>query len=95
MKGSIVKEGEICVKNAQSNFGQNKTIDLFGVWQTEKAINSLNPDGSLPRNSYGNYELFYGDPPPGTFHLKLVNLPRLCKKYKIDYVEVVTGFETV
>lgn len=55
----------------------------------------MNPDGSLPRNSYGNYELFFGDPPPGTYHLKLENLPRLCKKYKIDYVEVVTGFETI
>ena len=55
----------------------------------------MNPDGTLPRNSYGNFELFYGDPPLGTFHFKLENLPRLCKKYKIDFVDVVTGFEMI
>jgi len=55
--------------------------------------NKLREDGSLPKNEYGNYELFVGELPEGVAYINLPSLPRLCKKLGIDYVEAVSGFE--
>jgi len=38
----------------------------------------LNEDGSLPKNRYGNYEIFAGKIPEGTVHIKLP-VAKLCK----------------
>jgi len=89
-----VREKEEPVKKVLSLVGNGEQlVDLFGRWQTEPFENKLREDGSLPKNEYGNYELFVGELPEGVAYINLPSLPRLCKKLGIDYVEVVTGFE--
>ena len=87
-----VKEKEEPVKKVLSLVGNGEQlVDLFGKWQTEPFENKLREDGSLPKNEYGNYELFVGELPEGVVYINLPSLPRLCKKLGIDYVEAVTG----
>jgi len=89
-----VREGQEPVKKVLSLVGNGEQlVDLFGRWQTEPFENKLREDGSLPKNEYGNYELFVGQLPEGVAYINLPSLPRLCKKLGIDYVEAVSGFE--
>lgn len=48
-------------------------VDIYGEWQTEITVNVLNEDGTLPKNEYGNFEMFSGQMsiPPGTVHINL------------------------
>merc|ERR1711974_326349 len=49
---------------------KDQPLDVFGLWQTEKAIPPPAKDGVVPRNEYGNVELF--KPwmlPEGTVHI--------------------------
>ena len=93
MNGRKVRMGQIGVKKvlALTNDGE-QMVDLYGEWQTDALVNALNEDGSLPKNEYGNYELFSGDPPKGTIHIDLPYVARLCKKYEISYVDTVVGW---
>lgn len=75
---------------ALTNDGE-QLVDLFGEWQTEELKNVVNEDGTLPKNEYGNYELFSGDPPVGTLHLDLPFIARLCRNQQIEHVDTVTG----
>lgn len=50
--------------------------------------------GNIPKSKYGNYELLWGDPPEGTKHIKLEDAQKVCKKLKIEYLDVITGFDT-
>ena len=87
-----VKENQEPVKKVLSLVGNGEQlVDLFGKWQTEPFENKLRDDGSLPKNEYGNYELFVGELPEGVAYINLPSLPRLCKKLGIDYVEAVSG----
>ena len=87
-----VKEGEEPAKKIISLVGNGEQlVDLYGHWQTEPFENKLRDDGSLPKNEYGNYELFNGELPEGVAYINFPGLPRLCKKLGIDYVEAVTG----
>jgi xeroderma pigmentosum group C-complementing protein len=89
-----VKKGEQSVKKVISILGNNDTlVDLYGFWQTEPYDTSIQQDGSLPRNDYGNFELFNGIIPEGTVHIELPGLPKICKKLGLEFVETVVGFE--
>jgi len=87
-----VKPGEEPVKKVLVMGGQGETlVELYGEWQTEEFLNELNPDGTLPRNEYGNFEIFNGPLPKGVVHINLPGLPRICKKLGIEYVDAVVG----
>ncbi len=87
-----VKEGEQPTKKVLSLVGNGEQfVDLFGVWQTEPYENKLREDGSLPKNEYGNYEIFNGELPDGVAYINLPSLPKLCRKLGIEFVEAVTG----
>jgi len=91
-----VKEGEQPAKKILSLVGNGEQlVDLFGIWQTEPFENKLRDDGSLPKNEYGNYEIFNGELPEGVVYINLPSLPRLCRKLGFDYVEAVTGKEII
>ncbi|EAR83751.1 DNA repair protein Rad4 (macronuclear) [Tetrahymena thermophila SB210] len=89
-----VKPDEKPVKQVQSILGNKKMVDLFGFWQTEELVYKIRDDGTLPRNEYGNWETFAGDPPEGTVLIEIQGLPKLLKKHNIEYVEAVCGFES-
>ncbi|KAL4474683.1 hypothetical protein ABPG72_002276 [Tetrahymena utriculariae] len=89
-----VKPNEKPVKQVQSILGNKKMVDLFGFWQTEELVYKIREDGTLPRNEYGNWETFAGNPPEGTVFIEIQGLPKLLKKHNIEYVEAVCGFES-
>ena len=69
-------------------------LDVFGLWQTEKAIPPPAKDGVVPRNEYGNVELF--KPwmlPEGTVHIPIQGLNKTAKKLNIDCVPAMMGWE--
>lgn len=50
---------------------QNQMLDIYGEWQTEDYIPPPAKDGIVPRNEYGNVELFKPCMlPKGTVHLQ-------------------------
>ncbi|KAJ3145179.1 hypothetical protein HDU89_007500 [Geranomyces variabilis] len=67
----------------------------FGLWQTvEYRAPPIGPDGKIPKNSFGNIELFHENMlPPGAVHLPFAGLVRLAKKLGIEYASAVTGFD--
>jgi len=92
-EGRQVREGEKPVKEVKSIMSETgKTTDLFGYWQTVEFKVGLAADGSLPRNQYGNHEVFLGLP-PGSIHLKMPAVSATCRKLGLEFVHAVTGFE--
>uniref|UniRef100_A0A1Q3G1D3 Putative dna repair protein complementing xp-c cells n=1 Tax=Culex tarsalis TaxID=7177 RepID=A0A1Q3G1D3_CULTA len=69
-------------------------LELFGYWQTQDYEPPTAEDGIVPRNAYGNVELFKPCMlPKKTVHLQLPGLNRICKKLRIDCAQAVTGFD--
>ncbi|XP_055634446.1 DNA repair protein complementing XP-C cells homolog [Toxorhynchites rutilus septentrionalis] len=69
-------------------------LDLFGYWQTQDYEPPTAENGIVPRNAYGNVELFKPCMlPKKTVHLQLPGLNRICKKLGIDCAQAVTGFD--
>ena len=55
----------------------DEALELFGAWQTELFVPPPAVDGKVPRNEYGNVELF--EPwmlPPGTVHIPINGMQR-------------------
>ncbi|XP_007888569.2 DNA repair protein complementing XP-C cells isoform X1 [Callorhinchus milii] len=103
-----VTNGEVPCKMVKSlsNFArrvrlasaENKDKDdlgLFGYWQTEEYQPPIAIDGKVPRNEFGNVNLFKPCMLPiGCSHLRVPNLSRVARKLNIDCVPAVTGFDT-
>lgn len=69
-------------------------LELFGLWQTEEYMPPIAFNGKVPRNEWGNVELFKSCMlPVGTVHLKAPGLARVAAKLGIDCVPAVVGFE--
>ena len=68
--------------------------ELYGFWQTDPYDPPVASDGIVPRNSFGNVELFQPQMlPVGTVHLKIPGLARIASKLNIDCVPAVIGFD--
>ncbi|KAG8222346.1 hypothetical protein J437_LFUL001333 [Ladona fulva] len=69
-------------------------LELFGIWQVNDYMPPPAVDGKVPRNEYGNVDLYKPCMlPGGTVHLRLPGLNRVAKKLQIDCVPAVTGFD--
>lgn len=69
-------------------------LEIFGHWQTEQYEPPIAVGGKVPRNEYGNVELFKPCMlPRGTVHLQLPCLNRIAKKLGIDCSPAVVGFD--
>jgi xeroderma pigmentosum group C-complementing protein len=65
-------------------------LELFGVWQTQEYEPPTAENGVVPRNAYGNVELFKPTMlPKKTVHIQLPGLNKVCKKLNIDCAQVV------
>ncbi|EDO36142.1 predicted protein, partial [Nematostella vectensis] len=74
--------------------GKEPTIELFGRWQTEDYKPPPAVDGKVPRNEYGNVELFKPTMlPPGTRHIKIPGIVKMARKLGIDAAQAVIGFD--
>lgn len=71
-----------------------KPLEIFGFWQTEPYKPPVAENGIVPRNPYGNVELFKSEMLPiGTRHIQLPNLNRVCRKMGVDCAQAVIGFD--
>ncbi|VDI64943.1 xeroderma pigmentosum group C-complementing protein [Mytilus galloprovincialis] len=102
-EGRAVRVGEEAYKMVKSRVRwKNKKenpdaldLEIFGRWQTEVYIPPPAVDGKVPRNGYGNIEIFMPSMiPAGTVHLKLPGLNKVAKKLDIDCVAAMTGWDT-
>ncbi|KFB37461.1 hypothetical protein ZHAS_00004598 [Anopheles sinensis] len=69
----VIRMHELPYKVVKSKLRREQTnLELFGYWQTEDYIPPEPIDGIVPRNAYGNIEIFKDCMlPKGTVHLKL------------------------
>ncbi|XP_055859260.1 DNA repair protein complementing XP-C cells homolog [Episyrphus balteatus] len=73
---------------------KDQPLEIFGYWQTEEYDPPTAENGIVPRNAYGNVELFKECMlPKKTVHLHLPGLNRVCKKLGIDCASAVIGFD--
>ncbi|KAH8407649.1 hypothetical protein KR222_009402 [Zaprionus bogoriensis] len=73
---------------------KDQPLEIFGYWQTQDYEPPTAENGLVPRNAYGNVELFKECMlPKKTVHLRLPGLMRICKKLNIDCANAVIGFD--
>ena len=78
----------------KAGYRENPDLDLFGYWQTQVYEPPRAYGGKVPRNDFGNVELFLPSMLPlGCVHLRLPNLNRICRKLNVDCVAAVVGFD--
>lgn len=69
-------------------------LELFGEWQTDPYDPPQATDGKVPRNCYGNVDMYKPCMlPKGCVWLKLPGLQRVATKLKIDCAAAVVGFD--
>ncbi|XP_065347263.1 DNA repair protein complementing XP-C cells homolog [Cloeon dipterum] len=69
-------------------------LELFGPWQTDDYVPPTAKDGKVPRNEYGNVELFKPCMlPKGTVHIPISTLNKVAKKLDIDCAPAMVGFD--
>lgn len=70
-------------------------LELFGIWQTKEYEPPVAENGVVPRNAYGNVEMFKDCMLPiGTVHLELPGLNKICKKLNVDCAQAIVGFDS-
>ncbi|KAI5777775.1 hypothetical protein EDC01DRAFT_635446 [Geopyxis carbonaria] len=74
--------------------GQTVLQGLYSFEQTELYIPPPIEDGIVPKNSFGNIDLYVPTMlPDGGSHLPLKGAAKIAKKLGVDYAEAVIGFE--
>ncbi|VBB87846.1 Conserved hypothetical protein [Yarrowia lipolytica] len=97
--GRIIKPGQICKKRkkmAKSRFRLDEEEDspMYSFDQTEAYIPQPVVDGQVPRNGYGNVDLFTPFMmPPGGAHVRGKGAYMAAKSLGIDYANCVVGFD--
>ncbi|KOC67990.1 DNA repair protein complementing XP-C cells like protein [Habropoda laboriosa] len=72
---------------------KDSALEIFGEWQTMEYEPPVAKDGIVPRNEYGNVDLFKQCMlPKGTVHINLPALNRIARKLNIDCAPAVVGF---
>ncbi|BES90876.1 repair protein [Nesidiocoris tenuis] len=69
-------------------------LPLFGYWQVEDYIPPPAVNGVVPKNDFGNVELYRPCMlPPGTVHIQVPGIPKVAKKLGIDFAPAVVDWE--
>ncbi|XP_076468748.1 DNA repair protein complementing XP-C cells homolog [Babylonia areolata] len=98
----LVRLGETPYKMVKSRKRWNRAkdsceeldLELFGRWQTEDYIPPPAVNGKVPKNEYGNVELFQPSMlPGGTVHVRVPALNRVARKLGIDIAAAMTGWD--
>lgn len=75
-------------------FIRDLPLELFGEWQTQDYEPPAAENGRVPRNCYGNVDMYQDCMlPKGCAWLKLPGLPRVANKLGIDCAAAVVGFD--
>lgn len=96
----IVKPRSVTLSRKRENeliaFETNKlaTQPLYAEFQTELYIPPPVVNGIVPKNGYGNIDVFVDSMiPKGATHLPYRGIGKIAKKLGFDYSDAVTGFE--
>ncbi|XXG94337.1 hypothetical protein Hte_000591 [Hypoxylon texense] len=82
------------IAEAEAAAGQKVLQPLYSFEQTDWIIPPPIENGVIPKNEYGNIDMFAEHMcPEGAVHIPYRGLVRVCKRLEIDYAEAVTGFE--
>jgi xeroderma pigmentosum group C-complementing protein len=74
--------------------GEKVKQGLYSKAQTDWIIPNPIKDGKIPRNAFGNIDVYVPTMiPKGAVHIPLRGTVRVCKKLNIDFAEACTGFE--
>ncbi|CAG8551914.1 5862_t:CDS:10 [Paraglomus occultum] len=103
-EGRIVKEGEQPLKHVKSRamtMSKRRMKDdgplevaLYGEWQTEVYRAKPIINGIVPKNHYGNIDMFKPSMcPPGGVHIEINGIGKVAKRLSIDYALAVVGFD--
>jgi xeroderma pigmentosum group C-complementing protein len=70
------------------------SLALFGLWQTAEVEAPPLVDGRVPKNDYGNIEIWSpAHVPRGAVHLHLPRIDAVAESLEIDFAPAVVGFE--
>ncbi|XP_064083445.1 DNA repair protein complementing XP-C cells homolog [Macrobrachium nipponense] len=73
---------------------KDRPLEVFGEWQVEDYEPPVAVGGKVPRNEYGNVELFKPSMlPKGCVHIPIAGLNRIARKLNIDCASAITGFD--
>ncbi|KAH6685960.1 DNA repair protein rhp41 [Plectosphaerella plurivora] len=79
---------------AEALSGEKMLQGLYSFEQTEWIIPPPIKDGVIPKNGYGNIDLFAEHMcPEGAVHIPFRGAAKVCKRLQIDYAEAVVDFE--
>ncbi|KAF4445131.1 xeroderma pigmentosum group C-complementing protein [Fusarium austroafricanum] len=82
------------IMEAEAATGEKVLQGLYSWDQTDWIIPPPIKDGVIPKNEYGNIDLFAAHMlPSGALHVPFRGAMRVCKKLQIDYAEAVVDFE--
>ncbi|KAL1502453.1 hypothetical protein ABEB36_007592 [Hypothenemus hampei] len=69
-------------------------LEIFGPWQVIDYEPPVAENGIVPRNAFGNVDLFKPSMlPKGCVHLKLEGLHKVARKLNIDCASAIVGFD--
>ncbi|KAI0872920.1 Rad4 transglutaminase-like domain-containing protein [Hypoxylon argillaceum] len=82
------------IAEAEAATGQKVLQPLYSFDQTDWIIPDPIKDGIIPKNEYGNIDMFAEHMcPEGAVHVPYRGAVRVCKRLEIDFAEAVVGFE--
>jgi xeroderma pigmentosum group C-complementing protein len=82
------------VEQATRNTGEKPLQGLYSKSQTDWIIPPPIKDGKIPRNAFGNIDVYVPSMVPnGAVHVPRGGTVRICKKLGIDFAEACIGFE--
>ena len=99
-EGRVIVKGSVVYKLARgrtkpgADAEQERKIELFGKWQTEIYVPPPVVDGKIPKNEFGNVELFQEFMlPAGAAHVDIPGGANVARKLGIDYALAMVGWE--
>ncbi|KAH6659408.1 Rad4 transglutaminase-like domain-containing protein [Truncatella angustata] len=82
------------IAEAEARTGEKVLQPLYSEDQTDWIIPPPIENGVIPKNAYGNIDMFAEHMcPEGAVHIPYRGGVRVCKRMGIDYAEAVVGFE--
>ncbi|KAI1114449.1 Rad4 transglutaminase-like domain-containing protein [Nemania sp. NC0429] len=82
------------IAEAEAATGQKVLQPLYSFDQTDWIIPDPIKDGVIPKNEYGNIDMFAEHMcPEGAIHVPYRGAVRVCKRLGFDFAEAVVGFE--
>lgn len=82
------------IAEAEAATGEKVLQGLYSFDQTDWIVPPPIQNGIIPKNEYGNIDLFVEHMcPEGAVHVPYRGTTKVCKRLKIDYAEAVVDFE--